>query len=406
MVYSISGGVAMEGPLQNIRILDLTRILAGPYATMILGDLGADILKIERPEEGDAARGNGPFWSEEYSTYFMSLNRNKRSITLDLSHLKGKELFVEMVKQSDVVIENFVPGTMTSWGLDYQELQNHNPGLVYAAISGFGQDGPYARRPALDVVVQGMGGIMSVTGEPDGGPIRVGASIGDMTAGLYCAIGILAALQERTKSKKGQMLDISMLDCQVALQENAFSRYLATGEVPQRLGTRHPVSTPFQAFKTQDSWVVVAITGSEMWPLFCSAIDRVDLIDDERFTSGWLRTQNYDELEPIMREAMLTKTTEAWLRNLIALNLPCGPVNSIDQVVADPQITHREMIIDIAHPKLSSYKGVRSPLRLSRTPPTVNRYAPDLSEHTDEVLHELLGLGVEAIKRLRDEKVI
>ncbi len=396
----------MTVPLHGIRVLDLTRILAGPYATMILGDLGAEVLKIERPEGGDGSRGTGPFWAEGYSTYFMSLNRSKQSVTLDLANPKGKDLLLQLVKRSDVLIENFVPGTMAKFGLDYPVLKEHNPALIYAAISGFGQSGPYAEKPALDIVVQAMGGLMSITGEPDGGPVRVGASVGDIVAGMYCTIGILAALQERNASGQGQMLDISMLDSQIALQENAFSRYLATGEVPQRLGTRHPVTTPFQAFKTRDSWIVVAVMGPEMWPLFCSALDCVELIDDERCTSSWLRTQHYDELEPILREAMLQKTTQEWLEELSALNVPCGPVNSIDQVVEDPQVAHRKAIIDIQHPKLGTYRGVNTPLRLSRTPATVERYAPDLGEHTDEVLGRLLGLGPEELAALRDQSAI
>ena len=396
----------MAGPLAGIRVLDVTRILSGPYATMILGDMGADVIKVERPGEGDGARGNGPFLDGGYSSYFMSINRSKRSINLDLAHTRGKEILVELVKCSDVLIENFVPGTMARLGLDYPVLQDYNPAIIYAAISGFGQTGPYAQRPALDVIVQAMGGIMSITGEPGGGPVRVGASIGDIAASLYCTIGILAALQERTASGKGQLLDISMLECQMALQENAFSRYFTTGEVPQRLGTRHPVTTPFQAFRTKDDWIVVAATGPEMWPLFCSAIGRVDLIDDERFVSGWLRTQHYEELEPILSEAMRRKTTREWLDELSALNIPCGPVNTIDQVEKDPQVAERQAIIEMAHPALGSVRAVNTPLRLSRTPAEVDRPAPDQGQHTEEVLRELLGLGAQELEALRVEKVI
>ena len=396
----------MADPLNGIRVLDLTRILAGPYATMILGDLGADVIKVERPGEGDGTRGTGPFWAEGYSSYFTSINRSKRSITLDLAHPRGKKLALELVKRSDVLVENFIPGAMARLGLDYPVLKKHNPAIIYAAVSGFGQSGPYAQRPALDIVVQAMGGIMSITGEPEGGPVRVGASVGDIAAGLYCTVGILAALQERAESGKGQMVDISMLECQTALLENAFSRYFATGEVPQRLGTRHPVDAPFQAFQTSDGWIVVGITGAKTWPLFCSAVGRADLIDDERYTSGWLRTQHYDELEPILREAMLQKGTQEWLDELSALNVPCGPVNTVDQAAKDPQLMYREGIIDMAHPKLGTLKAVNSPLRLSRTPPTIDHVAPDLGQHTGEVLGELLGVGAQEIETLRAEKVI
>ena len=396
----------MPGPLDGIRILDLTRFLSGPYTTMLLGDLGADVIKVERPGEGDGTRGTGPFLGDGYSAYFLSVNRSKRGITLDLAHTRGKALLLELAKRCDVLIENFVPGTMARLGLDYPVIQTHNPSIIYAAISGFGQSGPYAKRSALDIVVQAMGGIMSITGEPGGGPIRVGVSQGDIVASLYCTIGILAALQERATSGKGQMLDISMLECQIALLENPFARYFATGEVPQPLGTRHPVDTPFQAFVTKDGWIVVAIIGAKTWPLFCSAIDRIDLADDERFTTGWVRTQHYEELNPIISEAMRRKTTSEWLEELTALDIPCGPVNTIDQVVQDPQVVAREAITEMTHPVLGTVKTTDTPIRLSRTSATLDRPAPELGQHTDEALSELLGLSAQEIEALRAEKVI
>ena len=396
----------MSGPLKGIRVLDLTRILSGPFATMILGDLGADVIKVEHPSGGDGSRGNGPFLAGGYSSYFLSINRNKRSITLDLAHPRGKEILLELVKQSDVLVENFVPGTMARFGLDYPVVERLNPAIIYASISGFGQTGPYAQRPALDIIVQGMGGIMSITGESDGGPVRVGASVGDIVASLYCVIGIQAALQERAVSGKGQMLDLSMLECQVAIEENAFARYFATGEVPSRLGTRHPSYTPFQAFETKDSWIVVATSGADGWSLFCSAIDRVGLIDDERFTSGWLRTLHYQEIEPILSEAMRRKTTKEWLDELSALNIPCGPVNSIADVVKDPHVMYRGAVTEVQHPVLGSLKTVGSPLRLSRTSASVGQPAPDLGQHTEEVLTELLGLTPRELEELRQERVV
>jgi len=277
----------MAGALEGIKILDLSWVLAGPFATMILADLGAEVIKLERPKSGDTARGNGPFVDGK-SSYFLSLNRGKKSITLDLSTPKGKEIFLSLINKVDIVIENFVPGTMKRLGLDYEVLEKHNPRLIYAAISGFGQTGPYANRPAFDVIVQGMGGVMSITGEPERPPVRPGVSFGDITAGLFTVIGILAAVYERGRSGQGQMIDIGMMDCQVAVLENAFARYFATGEVPQPLGTRHPVFTPFQAFQTKNGYIVVAMVGgvSNQWPLFCAAIDRVDLIDDQRFQTG------------------------------------------------------------------------------------------------------------------------
>lgn len=396
----------MHGSLNGIRILDLTHILAGPFATTVLGDLGADVIKVERPDGGDPARGTPPFLADGYSSYFFSINRSKRSITLDLTHPRGKELLLELVSQSDVLIENFLPGTMARFGLDYPVIQNRNPALIYAAISGFGQTGPYAQRPALDIVVQAMGGIVSITGELGGRPILVGASLADVVAGLYCTIGILAALQERATSGKGQMLDISMLECQIAMQTDIFARYFTTGEVPQALGRRHIPSTPFQAYETKDSWVVVAITGPKTWPLFCAAIDRVDLIDDERYTSGWLRTEHHDELDPVLSAAIRRKTTQEWLKVFSEMNIPCSSVNTIDTVVKDPQVVAREAIAQITHPVLGEFRTANTPLRLSRTPARVEQPAPDLGEHTDEVLTELLGLSSKTLAELRGGKVI
>jgi len=263
----------MAGPLNGVRILDLTWVLSGPFATMVLSDLGAEVIKIERPKVGDIARGNGPYVNG-VSTYFLSLNRGKKSVVLNLASQQGKDIFLKLVRHADVVVENFVPGTMKKLGLDYETLKEHNPRLIYAACSGFGQTGPYATKPALDIIIQSMGGIISTTGEPGRPPVKPGVSLGDITAGLFLSVSILAALQERHSSGEGQMIDISMLDCQLALMENAFVRYLATGEIPGPLGTRHPVSTPFQIFPTKDSYIAVATMGGaqDQWPVFCSLI--------------------------------------------------------------------------------------------------------------------------------------
>ena len=397
----------MAGPLEGIKILDLSWVLSGPYATMVLGDLGAEVIKVERPQGGDMARGNGPFVGQE-SSYFISLNRGKKSTTLNLTTERGRELFLDLVEQVDVVVQNFVPGTMKRLGLDYDVLKKRNPRLIYGAISGFGQTGPYAERSALDVIVQGMGGIMSITGEPGRTPVRPGASYGDITAGLFAAIGILAAICERNRSGEGQMLDIGMMDCQVAVLENAFARFFATGEVPGPLGTRHPVFTPFQAFQTSDGYIVVAMVGgvSNQWPLFCSAIDRLDLMDDERFQTGWDRTQHYSELEPVLSRAMMSKTTEQWLKELSDLGIPCGPVNSIDQVAGDPQVSARRMIAEVPHPRLGMVKVVNTPVKLSRTPGGVEGACPDLGENTEQVFGDMLGMSPEQVEALRQEGII
>ena len=397
----------MPGPLEGTRVLDLTHVLAGPFAAMILADLGTEVIKVEQPEIGDRSRSSGPFIDGE-SSYFMSVNRGKLGFSVDLSKARGKELFLQLVDNSDVVLENFAPGTMRRLGLDYPVLRDRNPSIIYAAISGFGQDGPYSSKPALDVVVQGMGGILSVTGEPGGPPIRPGVSQGDITAGLFAVIGILSALQERTRSGLGQMVDIGMLDCQVTIQENAFARYFATGEVPTPLGTRHPVTAPFQVFQTSDGYITIALIEGrkERWPLLCSAIDRVDLIDDPRFDTGWTRSQNHHELEPILSEALMKKTSQEWLEELEALGIACGPVNTIDKVAQDPQVNHRGMIKEYNHSRLGKVKAVNTPVKLSRTPTGNDSSSPDLGEHTEHLLRDLLGMQEQEIASLREEEVI
>ena len=347
------------GPLNGIRVIDLTQVLFGPFATMLLGDMGAEIIKIERPEIGDIARGNGPVVNG-VSTYFLSLNRGKKSVSLNLSTKTGVDVLLKLIKTADVLVENYKPGTMKKLGLDYETVRKINPGIIYVSGSGFGQYGPYAGKPAYDVVVQAMGGVMSITGEEGGPPIRPGVSYGDISAGLFLCIATLAALEERHKSGQGQYVDISMLDCQVTVQENAFVRYLNTGEIPHALGTRHPVMTPFQAFPTQDGYIAVALRGgtNDQWPLFCAAIDRVDIIDDPRFTDGWDRTQNYKDLEPILNSVIKTRTTQEWMQELEKAGIPCGPVNNIAQAAADPQIAARDMIATVRHPEAGEFKVV------------------------------------------------
>ena len=402
----------MPGPLDGVRVIDLTRILAGPFASMLMADLGADVIKVEQPGTGDPARGNGPFLSpaggetneQEFSSYFMSINRGKRGAAIDLANPKGREALLRLVETADVLMENFRPGAMARLGLDYEAVRARNPRIVMCSVSGFGQTGPYAQRPALDVIVQGMGGMLSITGEPGGGPVRPGASIGDITAALFATVAVQSALIERERSGEGQFIDIGMLDCQVAIMENAFTRYFALGQIPQPLGTRHPSSTPFQAFRTADGHVVVAIMGgsTDQWPLFCAAIDHVELIDDERYATGWSRTQNYDALIPVIEEAMLTKTTAEWVETLNGMGVPAGPVQNIAQVAADPQVNHRDMFVELPHPALGPVTFTGNPIKLSRTPSGPSRVPPRLGEHTDEVLAEA-GLSPADIAALRSD---
>lgn len=394
----------MASPLAGVRILDLSWILSGPYATMVLSDLGAEVIKVERPGIGDIARGNGPFIGG-VSSYFLSLNRGKKSLSLDLTTDQGKEIFLKLVEKVDVVVENFVPGTMENLGLGYNVIKQRNPKVIYMAISGFGQTGPEAKKPALDVTIQARGGIMSLTGEPGGPPIRPGVSFGDIIASLFACIGILAALIERERSGEGQMIDISMLDCQVAVLENAFARYFATGEVPRALGTRHPIFTPFQVFETKDNYIAVAIVGHQ-WPLFCATIDCLDLIDNPKFETGALRTENYSLLEPVLTKALKARTTQEWLEEFEKVEIPCSPVNTIDKVVADPQIVAREMIVEILQSRVGKIKVINTPIKMSRTACRVEGACPDLGEDTEEVLIRLLGMSPEDIQHLKEQKVI
>jgi CoA:oxalate CoA-transferase len=374
---------------------------------MILGDLGAEVIKVERPPYGDVARTTGPIVNGE-SCYFFSINRGKKSVCLDLKAERGRDLFLRLAGLSDVLMENFTPGTMDKLGLGYDVLQKHNPRLIYAATSGFGQTGPERLRPALDIVVQGMGGVMSITGEPDGPPLRPGLSLGDIAAGLYTAIGVLAALHERERSGQGQMIDVAMLDCQIAILENAFIRYFATGELPKPIGSRHPLATPFQAFPTSDGWIVLALSwGVEnQWELFCATIGRVDLIDDPRFDTPALRTEHHPELEPILNEAMRQKTTSEWLEEFDAIGLPCGPLNNIAQAAEQPQIAARRMLVEVEHPRIGRLKLPDTPVKLSRTPGGIKGPSPALGQDTYEVLSSLLGFSAEEMAELAAAGVI
>ncbi|MCL6649026.1 MAG: CoA transferase [Chloroflexi bacterium] len=392
----------MAGPLADIRVLDLTWALSGPYGTMILADLGAEVIKVERPPAGDIARENGPF-VQDVSSYFFSINRGKRSITLNLKHPEGQRLLLELVKRVDVLTENFVPGTLERLGLSYARLREVNPRLIYAATSGFGQTGPYRERPAMDVIVQGMSGLMSITGPEGGPPVRVGTSIGDIVAGMFTAIGILAALHERERSGEGQFVDVAMLDSQLAILENALVRYFVSGEIPRPLGTRHPILTPFQAFPTKDGYIVLTLTGGgeNIWALFCAAIGLEASMDDPRFQTNASRTEHHAELEALVSDALRQRTTAEWLEVFQELGIPCGPVNTIDQVVADPQVNARGMIVPVTHPRVGTIPVSGNPIKLSRTPPEINRPAPDLGQDTDQVLQELLGLRDDQIAALR-----
>jgi CoA:oxalate CoA-transferase len=391
-----------EGPLADVKVLDLTWVLSGPYASMVLCDLGADVIKVERPPYGDVARTTGPFIGDDpESAYFFSINRGKRSTMLDLRKPEGKDLFLRLVEKVDVVMENFTPGTMDRLGLGYDVLSARNPRIIYAATSGFGQTGPDRDKPALDIVVQGMGGVMSITGEPGRGPVRPGLSLGDIAAGLYTAIGVLAALHERERSGLGQMLDVSMLDCQIAVLENAFARYSATGEPPKAIGTRHPSSTPFQAFPTQDGYIVIALGfGLEnVWGLFCSLIGHPELLYDPRFETPGLRTRNHADLEPILIDGLKTRSTADWLAEFEAIDIPCGPLHTIPEAARYPQVEAREMLRDVESGRGNRLTISNSPLKLSRTPASIRGGPPSIGADTRDVLANLLDLTEAEIER-------
>jgi len=395
----------MPGPLEGVKVLSFALHLAGPFCTMLLCDLGAEVIKIEPPGKGDPARRNFPF-IDGISSYFLSINRGQKSITLNLRNERAKKAVFELVKKVDILVENFRPGVMERLGFSYEVISRLNPGIIYASVSGFGQKGPYKSKPAFDMIAQGMGGTTSITGEPGRPPMRVGFSIGDIGAALFAALAILAALHEREKSGRGQWIDVAMMDSQVALCENACVRYFATGEIPQPLGSRHPLMTPFQIFPTKDGYIVLITVPEEDWQKFCRLAGREDLLSDGRFQSHPDRIKNYQAFEPTMNELMKTKTTGEWLALLEPAGIMCGPVNNIAQVVNDPHILVREMIAEVEHPRVGKLRVTGTPMKFSRTPCKIEKACPDVGEHTMEILSRMLGMSREEVENLRKEETI
>jgi CoA:oxalate CoA-transferase len=377
-------------PLEGIAVLDLSRVLCGPYAGMMLADYGADVIKIEAPGAGDDARAFGPFLEGE-STYFMSLNRGKRGMVLNLKDPAHVDVFKQLVAGADVVLENYRPGTMDRLGVGYDVLREVNPRLIYAQCSGFGDTGPYRLKPAYDVVVQAMGGIMSITGQEGGEPTRIGASLGDIVAGMFTAYGVVMALLARDRTGVGQKVDVGMLDCQVAVLENAIARYMSTGAAPGPIGNRHPSITPFSAFTASDGFVIVGAGNDKLWTKLCELIGAPELLDDPRFASNSLRTEHVDELTPLLNAIFVTKPMAEWLDTLNAASLPCAPINTIDKVVTDPQVLARDMIVRVDHPVAGPTTMPGVPIKFSATPGGIDRPAPVLGQHTAEILRERLG---------------
>jgi len=379
----------VAGPLSGITVVDLTRVLAGPYCTMVLADLGARVIKIEAPESGDDSRHYGPFVNGK-SAYFMAMNRGKESLALDLKAAADRTIFERLLERADVLVENFRPGAMERLGYGWDDLHAKHPRLIYAAASGFGHSGPYAPKPAYDMVVQGMGGIMSITGHPGGPPTRVGASIGDITAGLFTAIGIASALHHRHASGRGLKVDVAMLDCQVAILENAISRYFTSGKSPQPLGARHASIAPFAAFATKDGHIIVAAGTDALFRKLCLALGRPVLAEDARFLSNDLRSENVEALSEVL-ESILTQASSAdWLSHLEAAGVPCGPINDIAGIVNDPQIRARNMIVAIDDPAAGPLKLAGNPIKLSEFPdPASRRAAPALDGDRAAILRDL-----------------
>ena len=398
------------GPLAGITVLDLTRILAGPFCTQILGDLGANVIKIERPGAGDDTRRFGPpFLNDENgdataeSAYFMGANRNKRSVAVDIGKPEGQALIRDIAAKSDLLVENFKQGNLARYGLGYDDLKGPMPGLVYCSITGFGQTGPYAERPGYDPLIQAMGGFMSVTGAPDGEPMKAGVPIADLMAGMYACTAICAALRSREVTGKGQYIDIGMLDTQVAWLSIQAMNYLVGGANPERLGNGHPNIVPYQVFQTEDGYVMLTIGNDGQFQRFCEFAGRSELSEDDRFATNAARVANRAALVEEMEPLLAARPSAVWLEEMEKRTIGCGPINNIDQVFADPHVKAREMVIGMKHSAIGGQDVplVASPLRFSETPVSYRHAPPMVGEHTDEVLRELLGLDESGIGRLR-----
>ena len=400
-------------PLQDLRVVDLTRALAGPYCTMMLGDLGADVIKVEMPGLGDESRGWGPpFVGAPYgpypgeSAYFIAVNRNKRSVAVNLKSAEGQEIVRRLARSADAFVENFRTGALDRMGLGYEDLRELNPGLVYCSISGYGRTGPDAGRPGYDFVVQAEGGFMGITGPEDGPPYRVGVPIVDITAGMFSATAILAALRTRDATGKGQYIDVSLLDSQVALLANVASNYLVAGEGHRRMGNAHPSITPYETFRARDGWFALAAANQWQWQSLCAAIERPDLVDDPRFADNNARVAHRSALRELLDDVFEACDASEWLARFQKAGLPCAAINTIPEVFAHPQTEARELIVEAQHPSAGVVRFPGFPYKLSGTPAKVRRPPPRLGEHTGEVLVDLLGYDIEDVTGLQEREVI
>ncbi len=397
----------MPGPLEGTRILDVSRVLTGPFCTMILADLGAEVIKVETPSGGDDTRQWGPPFIAGESAYFLSINRNKKSLTLDLESEKGRSIFYELAAKCDVMIENFRPGVTEKLQIDYAIISKKNPSLIYCSITSFGPSGPYKDWPAYDIVIQGMGGLMGVTGEPDRPPVRIGVAISDLGAGMYAAIAILSAMAGRQRTGKGQLVDVSLLDSTVSLMTYMAAYFFATGQSPTRMGSAHPSIVPYQCFKTKDEeFITIAIGNDKLFRNFAEAIGLENLADDPKFSSNAERIANRHELTRLLEQLFQQKTREEWLQILTAAKLPAGPVYSIAEIFSNPQVQHREMQVKITHPKAGEISQIGIPMKFSDTSPKIRDPPPLLGEHTDEILRTLLGYDSRLIAELHEKRIV
>jgi crotonobetainyl-CoA:carnitine CoA-transferase CaiB-like acyl-CoA transferase len=402
-----------SGALSHLRVLDLSRVLAGPWASQVLADLGAEVIKIERPGTGDETRAWGPPWlrgpdgaETGESAYFASANRGKKSVAVDVTRPEGQAIVRRLAERSDVLLENFKVGALSRYGLGYDDLARVNPGLVYCSITGFGQTGPYRSRPGYDFMIQAMGGLMSVTGEPDGAPMKVGVAITDLLTGMYSATAVLAALAHRDRSGRGQWIDLALLDVQVATLANQGEGYLASGRAPGRLGNAHPSIVPYQAFATADGHVVLAVGNDGQFARLCEVAGRPALAREPRFATNAGRVEHRAEVIAALAPLLAARTTAEWIAALEEAGVPCGPINDLAQVFADPQVRHRGMRVEAPHPVAGTAPMVASPIRLSATPVSHDVPPPTLGQHTREVLVELLGMDEAEVVALREKGII
>ena len=389
------------GPLDGLTVLDLTRVLSGPYCTMLLADMGARVIKIEHPERGDDTRGWGPPFVSGESTYFLSVNRNKESVTLDFKTPEGREVLDALIERADVLVENFRPGTLDRLGLGYTDVRTRNPQLVYVSISGFGQTGPRRQEPGYDAAIQAEGGLMSITGDANGPGYRLGVAIADITAGMFAAYGTSLALFARQRSNQGQLVDVGMLDSVAALLTYQAGIHFATGGIPERLGNRHPTVVPYETFEATDGEFVLAVGNDALWRKFCIVAGLEEIVADPRFATNRARVQAYDELRPLLERVLRTRSRQTWIEDLTAAGVPCGDVRNIAQVLADPQLAAREMVTELEHIVAGKIRVLGIPTKLSETPGTVKNPPPALGEHTDKVLEELLDINQAERSRLR-----